>query len=101
MTPINLSDYEKLAEERVEPGAWGYYQGGSDDEVTLRECRAAFERIKLRPRMLVDVRSIDMRTTVLGTPISMPILVAPTAYHCMAHPEGECATARGTGCSDT
>ena len=101
MTPINLSDYEKLAEELIEPGAWGYYQGGSDDEVTLRECRAAFERIKLRPRMLVDVRSIDMHTTVLGTPISLPVLVAPTAYHCLAHPEGECATAQGTGRSDT
>ncbi len=68
MTPINLSDYEKLAEERIEPGAWGYFQGGSDDEVTLRECRAAFQRIKLRPRMLVDVSTIDMHTTVLGTP---------------------------------
>lgn len=101
MTPINLSDYEKLAEERIEPGAWGYYQGGSDDEVTLRECRAAFQRIKLRPRMLVDVRTIDMHTTVLGTPISLPVLVAPTAYHCMAHPEGECATAVGTGLADT
>ncbi len=101
MTPINLSDYEKLAEELIEPGAWGYYQGGSDDEVTLHECRAAFQRIKLRPRMLVDVRTIDMRTTVLGTPISLPVLVAPTAYHCMAHPEGECATAQGTGHADT
>lgn len=101
MTPINLSDYEKLAEERIEPGAWGYYQGGSDDEVTLRECRAAFQRIKLRPRMLVDVRTIDMHTTVLGTPISLPVLVAPTAYHCLAHSAGECATALGTGLSDT
>jgi len=101
MIPINLSDYEKLAQERIEPGAWDYYQGGSDDEVTLRECRAAFQRIKLRPRMLVDVRSIDMHTTVLGTPISMPVLVAPTAFHGIAHPEGERATAQGTGRSDT
>lgn len=101
MTPINLSDYEKLAEERIEPGAWDFYQGGSDDEVTLRECRVAFQRIKLRPRMLVDVRSIDMHTTVLGTPISLPVLVAPTAFHGIAHPEGECATAQGTGRSDT
>jgi 4-hydroxymandelate oxidase len=101
MTPINLSDYEKLAEERVEPGAWDYYQGGSDDEITLRGCRAAFQRIRLRPRMLVDVRSIDMNTTVLGTPISLPVLVAPTAFHCLAHPDGECATALGTGRSDT
>src|SRR5579863_632494 len=101
MTPINLSDYEQLAAELIEPGAWGYYQGGSDDEVTLRECRAAFQRIKLRPRMLVDVHSIDTHTTVLGTPISLPVLVAPTAYHCLAHPEGECATAVGTGLADT
>ncbi|HVB22994.1 MAG TPA: alpha-hydroxy acid oxidase [Ktedonobacteraceae bacterium] len=101
MTPINLSDYEKLAEERIEPGAWGFFQGGSDDEVTLRECRAAFQRIKLRPRMLVDVRTIDMHTTVLGTPISLPVLVAPTAYHCLAHPEGECATVQGVGSSAT
>ncbi len=101
MTPINLSDYEKLAEELIEPGAWGYYQGGSDDEVTLRECRAALQRIKLRPRMLVDVHSIDMRTTVLGTPIGLPVLVAPTAYHSLAHPEGECATAQGTGHANT
>src|SRR6266704_3645937 len=80
---------------------WDFYQGGSDDEVTLRACRTAFERIKLRPRVLVDVHTIDMRTTVLGTPISMPILVAPMAMHCMAHPEGECATAQGAGMART
>ena len=101
MTPINLSDYEQLAQVKMEQGAWDYYQGGSDDEVTLRECRAAFQRIKLRPRMLVDISHINMQTTVLGTPVSMPVMVAPTAYHGMAHPEGECATASGTGQSDT
>ena len=50
MQPINLSDYETLAQTRVEPAAWDYIQGGSDDEVTLRANRSAFERIRLRPR---------------------------------------------------
>lgn len=94
MEAINVIDYEILAQARMEPSAWNYYQSGSDDEVTLRANRTAFERIQLRPRMLVDVRSCDMRTTVLGTPVSMPILIAPTAFHCLAHPEGECATAQ-------
>src|SRR5216683_1784173 len=85
----------------MEPGAWNYYQSGSDDEVTLRANRSAFERIRLRPRMLVDVSACDTRTTVLGTSVSMPILIAPTAFHCLAHPEGECATAQGAGRAGT
>src|SRR5437763_799108 len=83
MQPVNVFDFEALAQTRMEPAAWDYYQSGSDDEVTLRANRAAFERIQLRPRTLVDVSACDMRTTVLGTPIKMPIMVAPTAYHCL------------------
>ncbi len=101
MEPINLNEYEALAQTRIEPTAWDFYQGGSDDEVTLRANRSVFERIRLRPRMLVDVSNLELSTTVLGTPVSMPILVAPTAYQCMAHPEGECATAQGTGMART
>src|SRR5947199_4061047 len=97
MQPVNVFEFEALAQTRMEPAAWNYYQSGSDDEVTLRANRAAFERIRLRPRMLVDVRECDMRACVLGTPVSMPILIAPTAFHCLAHPEGECATARAAG----
>lgn len=85
----------------MDPAAWDYYQSGVDDEVTLRANRAAFECIRLRPRMLVDVSTFDMRTTVLDTPISMPILIAPTAFQCLAHPEGECATARAAGNTGT
>ncbi len=101
LQPINLSDYETLAQTRVEPTAWDYIQGGSDDEVTLRANRSAFERIRLRPRVLVEGNTCDPCTTVLGTPVSMPILVAPAAYNCLAHPEGECATARGAGMAHT
>jgi 4-hydroxymandelate oxidase len=96
MDPINLCDYEALAEQRMAHvrWAWDYYQGGSEDEVSLRANRTAFERLRLRPRVLVDVSTCDLRTSVLGIPVSMPILVAPTAGHGLAHPEAECATAR-------
>jgi len=99
--PVNVFDYEAIAQAKMEPALWDFYQGGSDDEVTMRDCRAAFERIKVRPRVLVDISAIDMRTTVLGIPISMPMLIAPTALQCIAHPEGECATAQAAGRADT
>lgn len=98
---INLSDYEMLAEERMEPVYWDFYAGGSDDEVTVRANQTDFARIRLRPRVLVDVSACDTTTSVLGQQVSMPILVAPTALHCMAHPEGECATVRGASAAGT
>ncbi|MFL5654811.1 MAG: alpha-hydroxy acid oxidase [Ktedonobacteraceae bacterium] len=101
MELLNVFDYEALAQARMEPAAWDYYQSGVDDEVTLRANRSAFERIRLRPRVLVDVNTCDMRTTLLGTTVSMPILIAPTGLHCLAHPEGECVTAQAAGNVDT
>lgn len=94
MEPINVQEYEPLARAKLEPAHWDYFAGGSDDELTLYRNRAAFDRITLRPRMLVDVSELALSTTVLGTRVAMPILVAPTAYHCLAHTEGECASAR-------
>ena len=84
-----------MAEERLDPGSFGYFAGAANDEWTMRENRAAFERWVLRPRMLVDVSEVTTATTVLGTDVSMPLLVAPTAFQRMAHPEGELAMARG------
>ena len=101
MEAINVFDYERLAKERMEPAHWDFYAGGSDDEVTLRANVSDFARIRLRPRVLVDVRQCDTGTSVLGTLVKMPMLVAPTALHCMAHPEGECETARGAGAAGT
>ena len=95
--PINIAEYEALAAERLEPMVWDYYRSGSDDEQTLRANRDAFGRIQLRPRVLVDVSHVSLETTVLGVAVRMPLLVAPTAYHGLAHPEGECETARGVG----
>jgi isopentenyl diphosphate isomerase/L-lactate dehydrogenase-like FMN-dependent dehydrogenase len=101
VTPINLFDYEALAQQRLSPVIWDYFQGGSDDEVTLRNNRSAFERIRLRPRMLVDVSNVQMQTSVVGVPVNMPVLVAPMSSHLLIHPEGELATARGTGQAGT
>ncbi len=98
---VNLLELEALAAQRMVRMAFDYYAGGAEDEVTLRENRAAFERIALRPRMLVDVSAIDTSTTVLGQPVAAPVLVAPTAMHRLGHPEGELATARGAGAAET
>ena len=91
---VNVADFERRAAEVLEPGVHGYYAGGAGDEWTLRENVAAFERHRLRPRVLVDVSSVSAATTVLGTEVSMPLLVAPTALHRLAHPDGEPAAAR-------
>jgi 4-hydroxymandelate oxidase len=101
MKPINVSDYERLAEEKLDARAHAYFVGGAGDEVTLRENIAAFERRKLRPRVLVDVRSVSTSTTVLGTQIALPILIAPLALQRLAHPDGELATARAAAAAGT
>ena len=94
MTRLNLSEIEAAAREILEGARWDYYASGAEDEVTLRENRAAFERLSLHYRVLVDVRERRLETTVLGEKLSMPVLIAPTAFHRMAHPDGELATAR-------
>ena len=99
--PINVGDYERLAEERLEPAMLGYISGGAGDEHTLRDNCAAFRRWRLRPRMLVDVGAVSTETDVLGRRISMPVLAAPTAYQRLAHPDGELATARGAAAAGT
>ncbi len=98
---VNVWDFERAAEERMEPGAFGYVAGGANDEWTLRENRAAFERWVLRPRMLVDISEVTTATTLLGTECSMPLLVAPTAFQRTVHPEGEVAMARAAAAAGT
>jgi 4-hydroxymandelate oxidase len=92
---LSVADYERLAEEQLEPGPWAYLAGGSGDEWTLHENRVAFARWTFRPRILRDVAEISTATTVLGTPVGLPVIVAPVAYQQLYHPDGECATARG------
>jgi isopentenyl diphosphate isomerase/L-lactate dehydrogenase-like FMN-dependent dehydrogenase len=99
--PVNVSDYERLAEAALEPGAHGYFAGGAGDERTLRENVAAFGRWRLRPRVLVDVSAVSAATSVLGTEVSMPVLVAPTAFQRLAHPDGEQGMARAAAAAGT
>ncbi|HEU4449542.1 MAG TPA: alpha-hydroxy acid oxidase [Gaiellaceae bacterium] len=99
--PLNVADFERLAKERLDPGAFGYFVGGAGDEVTLAENLRAFRRRVLRPRTLVDVSSVAAETTVLGTDVSMPLLVAPTALQRVAHADAEPGLARAAGAAGT
>jgi isopentenyl diphosphate isomerase/L-lactate dehydrogenase-like FMN-dependent dehydrogenase len=99
--PICVADYERLAEEALEPGAFGYYAGGAGDEQALAANVEAWRRLRLRPRVLVDVANVSTATTVLGTPVSMPLLVAPTALQRLAHPDGEAGMARAAAAAGT
>jgi isopentenyl diphosphate isomerase/L-lactate dehydrogenase-like FMN-dependent dehydrogenase len=98
---VNVDDFEKAARERLDPGAYGYYAGGAGDERTLRANVEAFARWELRPRVLVDVSDVSTATTVLGEEVALPLLVAPTAFHRLAHPDGELATARAAAAAGT
>jgi 4-hydroxymandelate oxidase len=99
--PPTISDFERHAAEVLPPGAHGYYAGGAGDEITLRDNVAAWQRLALRPRVMVDCTERDPSTTVLGRRCSHPLIVAPTAFHTLATPAGETATARGAAATDT
>jgi isopentenyl diphosphate isomerase/L-lactate dehydrogenase-like FMN-dependent dehydrogenase len=98
---INVGDYFEAAAAKVDPAVWCYFEGGAGDEVTLRANRAAFGRWRFRPRVLVDVGGVSAATTVLGTPVSLPVLVAPFAMQRLLDPEGELATARAATAAGT
>lgn len=98
---LNLDEFEKAASEKLAPAVRDYVQGGASDEITLRENRAAFAKLRLVPRVLRDVSRIDLSTRLLGDAISFPVLIAPTAFQSLAHPEGELATARAAAAVGT
>lgn len=95
MPIVCVEDYEALAKERLPAAVWDHIEGGAGAELTLNANREAFDRTTLRPRVLVDVSRCDTATTVLGSPLRAPIIVAPTAYHGQVHPDAELATAGG------
>jgi isopentenyl diphosphate isomerase/L-lactate dehydrogenase-like FMN-dependent dehydrogenase len=99
--PLTVDDYEALARGRMERSAYDYYAGGAGDERTLAANRAAFDRIQLRPRVLVDVSAVDTATSVLGQAVELPVLLAPTAFNRLAHPDGELAAARAARAAGT
>ncbi|WP_164008911.1 alpha-hydroxy acid oxidase [Pyxidicoccus trucidator] len=91
--------YEALEAEaraRLPEAVFDYFAGGAGEESTLADNTVAWARVRLRPRVLRDVSSVSTTTELLGTPLASPVLVAPTAFHSLAHPEAELATAKGT-----
>ena len=92
---LSLSEFEERARACMTPMAYEFVASGAADEHTVRWNREAFDRIRLRPRVLRDIPSVDTRATLLGRELAFPILLAPTAYHRVLHPEGEIETARG------
>jgi len=92
--PINLFEFEDLAKERLPKEEYDYIAGGATDEISVDRNRRAYEAWAFRPRVLRDVHALDLSTTVLGTKVNLPVLIAPCGGHKRAHPEGELATYR-------
>jgi 4-hydroxymandelate oxidase len=91
----DIAQLERQARERLAAGAYDYYVGGSGRERTLRANERSWRRSWLAPRVLRDVSSVDTTTRLLGAPLRTPVAVAPTAFHQLAHPDAELATAAG------
>ncbi len=91
---VNVFEFEPLCKAHIPKQNYDFIAGGVDNEWSLRHNREAFDKIRFRPRMLVDTSGLDVSTTLFGERIEMPILIAPTAGHGLANPEGELATAR-------
>jgi 4-hydroxymandelate oxidase len=92
---VTLADYEPHAQARMTPNAWAYVSGGGADEITLRANREAFDRLRLRGRVLADMTGAHTRVTLFGRTLDYPILLAPTAHQKLFHPDGELATVEG------
>lgn len=90
----NLDEFEVLAKQKLSPEIYDYYAGGANDEVTLRENRSDYNSIKLCPRVLANVGSRDLSTTVLGQELSSPIMISPMGFQGAATADGELATVR-------
>jgi len=94
---VNIEDFRRAARRRLPPQVFDYIDGGADGEVTLRENVRAFEDISFHPRSAVDTPSPDLGTTILGTPISLPIILAPVGSSRMFWPRGEAVAAKVAG----
>jgi 4-hydroxymandelate oxidase len=94
---ICAEDYQRRARELLRPEIWDFVAGGAGAELTVAANRRAFEGVRLRPRVLVDVSTCDTRTTLLGAALDVPIGIAPMAYHRLLHADGETGTAQAAG----
>ena len=99
--PVNLFEFEAIAKERLPKSEYDYIAGGATDEISVQRNRRAYESWAFRPRVLRDVSALDLSTTVLGTKVNLPVLLAPAGGHKRAHPEGELASYRAAAACGT
>jgi L-lactate dehydrogenase (cytochrome) len=97
---VNVWDFETIAKKKVTKEGWAYLMSGADDEICFRENHAAFHRVMLKPKVLIDVDNIDYSSTVLGTKVSIPLYVTSCALGRLYHEDGECCLARGAALAD-
>ncbi len=90
----NVDDLRRAARRRLPRGVFDYIDGAAEDEVSSARNREAFERLEFRPRILRGVESVEPGTTLLGRPLSLPLVIAPTGFTRIANPAGELAVAR-------
>jgi 4-hydroxymandelate oxidase len=99
--PIHpLDDLREKAQAAMPPGAWAYLLGGAVDEIAVRESAERYSQLRLLPRVCVDVSEIDTACTVLGTDLSLPIILAPAALQKLFHPDGELGTVQAARSAD-
>ncbi len=101
MKAVRLEDFEGLAREHLPTDVHDYFAGGAEGELTLADNRRAFDRVRLLGRVMRDVSARSLATTVLGTEVSMPVLLAPVAMQKLAHDDGEVATSRAAAAAGT
>jgi 4-hydroxymandelate oxidase len=101
MRSLSLRALEEEARERLATAVYDFFAGGAEDEITLHANEAAFARIGLIPRVLRGSGAPELGVSLLGRRLAAPVLVAPTAFHRLAHPDGERATARACAASGT
>ncbi len=94
---VNLFDFEQMAASKMTRMAYEYVASGAADEVSLRWNREAFDNLKLNTSVLNDISKLDTTVSLFGQELAHPIMIAPTAFHKIMHPDAEIATARGAG----
>lgn len=98
---VSLEDYQRVFLQRTDPAIAAYLHGAAADGLTEQDNRAAYHRLRLMPRALQSLRGAQTGLTLFGQALSSPILIAPMAFHCLAHPDGERATATAAGLTGT
>src|SRR5438270_8357994 len=93
LEPANVMDFAPLAKAKLDPMAWDYLEGGAEDEVSLHDNRAAFNKIIIRPRALVDVHKIDLSVELFGHKLAYPIILDPAGGKNCFYPNGESVVA--------